>query len=136
VRPGFIHRTFPAPALQDDFGGLLDSRGYWDHMVQRLPGQAFLQDCAAELWQMVMPGVSFPADQVCLALAELPDGRLRVAIKSKQWLYCKPEVDLGRPIARIDVVSEFPLVRLRPDGSKFAFRIPPRGFVVADVTWQ
>ncbi|MCE5238414.1 hypothetical protein LLH23_07960 [bacterium] len=134
VRPGFVVRTFPAPPLPPDIAGLIDSRGYWDHMRQRMPAPTFLQSCARELWEMAMPGVSFPVDQVCLALAELPDGRLRVAVKSKQWLYCKPEIDLGRAIERIDVVSEFPLVRIRPDGSKFAVRIPPRGFVVADIT--
>ena len=133
VRPGFISRTFPAPPLQTDMAGLIDSRGYWDHLIQRLPAPAFVQQCAQELWQMVMPGVSFPADQVCLSLMELPDGRLRVAVKSRQWLYCKPELDLGRAIERIDVVSEFPLVRLRPEGSRFAVRIPPRGFVALDV---
>jgi len=136
VRPGFVFRTFPAPPLPADLAGLIDSRGYWDHMMQRLPAAAFLPACAQELWEMVMPGVSFPVSEVCLALAELADGRLRVAIKSKQWLYCKPEIDLGRAIERVDVVSEFPLVRIRPDGSKFAVRIPPRGFVVADVTWR
>jgi hypothetical protein len=132
VRPGFISVTFPAPPLMQDMAGLIDSRGYWDHMIQRLPAPAFVRQCADELWQMVMPGVTFPADEVCLSLAELSDGRVRVAIKSKQWLYCKPEIDLGREIERLEVVSEFPLVRIRPAGSKFAVRLPPRGIVVLD----
>jgi len=134
LRPGFISLTFPAPPLLADMAGLLDSRGYWDHMVQRMPAQAFLQQCADELWQMVMPGVTFPADEVSLNMAELPDGRLRIAIKSRLWLYCKPEIDLGREIERLEVVSEFPLVRIRPNGSKFSVRIPPRGIVVVDAT--
>jgi hypothetical protein len=125
--------TYPTPALSDDVSGFIDQRGYWDHLVQRLPGDEFFADCSQRLWDVVMPGVSFPGDQVTLSIMEMQTGKLRVAIKSKVWIYCKPEIDLGKDIRGIEVVTEFPAVRLRPQGSKFEVRIPPRGITVVDV---
>lgn len=124
------------PGMPDDAQGLIDSRGYWDHMKQRLPDERFYADCIHVMWHMVLPDTSFPADQVCLAGLWGAEGRLRLAIKSKIWVYCKPEINLGREIESIDVVTEFPSVRVRPEGSKFSVRIPPRGIVVLDVVFK
>jgi hypothetical protein len=125
---------FPTPELSEDISALIDKRGYWDHLIQRLPEDDFFADCSRELWNIVMPGMSFPAEEVTLSMMEMEAGKLRVAIKSKVWIYCKPEIDLGRDIQSIEVVTEFPAVRLRPRGSKFEVRIPPRGITVVDVT--
>ncbi|MHB8996419.1 MAG: hypothetical protein ACYC63_14335 [Armatimonadota bacterium] len=125
--------TFPTPPRAEDISGFIDQRGYWDHLIQRLPGDDFFADCSRQLWDMVMSGVSFPADEVTLSMMEMDTGKLRVAIKSKVWIYCKPEIDLGSEIRSIEVVTEFPAVRLRPQGSKFEVRVPPRGITVVDV---
>ncbi|MGE5532549.1 MAG: hypothetical protein ACM3VW_10590, partial [Bacteroidota bacterium] len=125
--------TFPTPPRSEDISGFIDQRGYWDHLVQRLPDDDFFADCSRQIWDMVMPGVSFPAEEVTLSMMEMETGKLRVAIKSKVWIYCKPEIDLGSHIQSIEVVTEFPAVRLRPQGSKFEVRIPPRGITVVDV---
>lgn len=134
LREGFTAHTFAAPPIYDLFG-LKDQRGYWDHLVQRLPGEAYFKECAAALWELVMPGVGFPAEEVTLSLLQLDSGALRVALKSKSWIYCKPRIDLGREIGAIEVVTEFPSVRIRPEGSCFEVRLPPRGLVVLDVTF-
>lgn len=128
-----VEAALDGAAVPDDRLGLIDSRGYWDHMHQALPPASFYSEVAALLQNMALPGLTVPPD-VTLMLMEQADGALRLAIKSKIWVYARPEIDLGQPIERIEVASEFPLVRVRPDGSKFTVRIPPRGLVVLDVT--
>ncbi len=80
--------------------------------------------------------VDSEADSVSLMVQEQPDGALRVAIKNKTHTYARPTIDLLRPIESIDVLTRFPSVLVRPQGSRFTVRVPGKGITVLAVKLQ
>jgi len=111
-----------------------DPRGYWDSLPSHRVSEGFLRAAAqavlksAGLWT-----VAAEEDSVTLMVQEETDGTWRVAIKSQKPFYVRPQIDLGRPIQRIDVLTEFPSVLVRPQGTTFSVRVPGRGIVVLSV---
>ncbi len=123
--------------IPEDLLAVADQSYYWYHLYAREVSPGFLQACARLLQEVAgCPRLLTDPDVATVMAMTMPDGCLRLAIKGKRHWYEKPEIDVGRPIRDIRVVSEFPLVRVRPQGSKFAVRIPPHGLVVVDLTLE
>ena len=73
------------------------------------------------------------AGQVTTMAYEMPDGSLEVAVKSKVHVYADAEIDVGREIAELRLLTPFPVVTVTPSGSRFAVRVPPGGITVLAV---
>ena len=79
-------------------------------------------------------GAAVGRGDVLVMATEESSGRLRLALKNKTEFYARPRVDVRREIARVDILTEFPSLLVRPQGSEFAVRIPPKGVTVVEVT--
>ena len=114
-----------------------DPRGYWDPLPANLASEGFFRACAAAIRGAAGEfTLTADADRVSLMIQEQADDTLRIAIKNKSTTYAKPQVDLLRPIERVDVLTPFPSVLIRPEGSKFTVRVPGRGVTVVSVKLQ
>jgi len=123
-----------APALPDDLMAMEEPAGYWDHFSFAPVSPSFVQACARVIAEVSdAPVVVEGADVVTLMTTEEEGGRLRVALKSASPFYARPRVDMRREIARVDILTEFPSLRVRPEGSTFTVRVPPKGVTVVEV---
>ncbi|MGC9317477.1 MAG: hypothetical protein ACP5KN_05505 [Armatimonadota bacterium] len=124
-----------APDLPDDPLAIEEPRGYWDHLAFRAVSDSFLKACA-EAITAVSGGCRIVegAEDVAMMATEQTSGRLRVAIKNKTDFYARPTVDVGRDIAGVDILTEYPSLMVRPQGSTFAVRVPGKGITVVEIT--
>jgi hypothetical protein len=109
--------------------------GYWDHLSCRRVSQGFLRACSQTV-QKTSGAFAMLAeeDAVTLMAQEQADGKLRLAIKNKRDVYARPQIDLARPIQDIEILTSFPSVLIRPQGSKLSVRVPGKGIVVLEIT--
>ncbi|MEA3401577.1 MAG: hypothetical protein U9R79_10090 [Armatimonadota bacterium] len=126
---------YEPPSFPDDVMALEEPRGYWDHFAFRPVSPSFLQACADTI-TAVSGGfrVIEQGHAVAVMATEQTSGRLRVAIKNKTPFYVRPTVDIGRDIASVDILTEYPSLMVRPEGSTFAVRVPGKGITVVEVT--
>jgi len=124
-------------SLPADLATIADPRGYWDSLICRQVSEGFLRGSAAAI-RGAAGGFAVLAeeDSVNLMVQEQTDGTLRVAIKNKTHTYARPTVDLRRPIESIEVLTRFPSVLVRPQGSRFTVRVPGKGITVLAVKLQ
>ncbi|MEW6359365.1 MAG: hypothetical protein AB1696_23720 [Planctomycetota bacterium] len=120
--------------LPADVMALSEPRGYWDHLPCRKVSDGFLDACIRVIQATCGISILTEADSVTLMVAEETAGRLRVAVKSKSPVYARPQVDMGKRIERVEVLSRFPAVRIEPEGSRFTVKVPGKGIVVLAVT--
>jgi hypothetical protein len=111
-----------------------DLGGYWDHMYMREVSDSFLDACA-DVITRVCGGVRITEEQeyVRAMAVELPDGTLRIALKNDRDVYSRPVVAVDGEIDHADIVTEFPAMAIRPEGSMFSVRVPGKGITVVDV---
>ena len=125
--------AWEAPALPDDLMAMDEPVGYWDHFAFAPVSPGFVQACARVIAEVSdAPLVVEEADVVTLMTTEEEGGRLRVVLKSASAFYARPRVDMRREIARVDILTEFPSLRVRPEGSTFTVRVPPKGVTVVE----
>jgi len=122
------------PPLPDDVMAMDEPVGYWDHFTFAPVSPAFLRACADAIATVSgAPRVVEEADAVTVMATEEASGRLRVALKNSTPFYARPRVDVGREIAAVDILTEYPSLLVRPEGSTFAVRVPPKGVTVVEV---
>ncbi len=123
-----------ASEFPEDILGIPEPRGYWDYMTARAVSDEFLDACAATVSAVSGDfAVTEQADDVAAMVSECSDGTLRVAIKNKTLYYVRPTIDVGRPISRVDILTEYPSLLVRPDGSRFSIRVPGSGLTVVEI---
>ena len=119
--------------LPEDVMGLPEPAGYWDHFSFRHVSESFLRACANTIAAVSGVTVVDESEAVTLMVAEQDDGRLRVALKNKTATYVRPRVDLGMPIESVDILTVYPSLLVRPEGSCFSVRVPGWGITVVEV---
>jgi len=119
----------------EDVMDLPEPTGYWDHFIFRQVSESFLRACADAI-TAVAGGFTVvdEGDAVTVMMAEQDEGRLRVALKNKTPVYVRPRVDVGRPIEKVDILTEYPSLLVRPEGASFSVRVPGWGITVVEVT--
>jgi hypothetical protein len=119
----------------EDVMDLPEPTGYWDHLTFRHVSESFLRACADAIAAVAGAfTVVDEGDAVTVMMAEQDEGRLRVALKNKTPVYVRPRVDVGRPIEKVDALTEYPSLLVRPEGSTFSVRVPGWGITVVEVT--
>ncbi len=142
-------KTFAAEVRSDgpeeipqDTAGIAEPRGYWDRLHFRKVSRSFLDGCAQIILQAAAITVSVERQghwgveeetPVTAMAAEQDDGRLRVALKSKIPVYALAQIDLGRPIESVRVLTKYPMMAVRPEKTGFRVKTPPKGVVVLEV---
>lgn len=95
--------------------------------------QSFLDTCAEVIRLCAgAPRVIRGVERVRVTAFELGEGVIRLLIGNDGHGYAVAGIDLGRPIARLQVRSRFPLFPVVPAGSTFQVKVPGRGAVVLD----
>jgi len=121
--------TIPA-----DLMDLPEPQGYWDHMVFREVSEGFISACVDVINRVSgAPLVVDGADTVTLMAVQQAAGVLRIALKNQSAVYARPTVDVGVPIGEIEVLTDFPSLRIVPEGTRFSVRVPGKGVTVVDV---
>ncbi|MBP1994110.1 hypothetical protein [Paenibacillus eucommiae] len=69
-----------------------------------------------------------------VAALEVAPQRYRLILTNVHINYKSAHVDMGRPIQRIEVLTEFPGVPVKPRGSEFSLYVPGRGAVIVEVS--
>ena len=117
-----------------DLMAIEDPGGYWDHFYFRKVSERFLDACVQVMFDAAgCISVVSQAEAVSVMLTEEEEGRLRLAVKNKLPVYAAPQIDLYRPIEAVTVLTEFPLMHIVPEGSRFTLKVPGHGIVVLDV---
>ena len=117
-----------------DVMSLTIPRSFWDELAYRKVSTSFIQACAQTLQRISTPiTVTAESDSVALMPVEQADGRIRIAIKNRTTTYARPQINIGQPIQSVEVLTSFPSVAIRPEGSKFSIRVPGRGITVVEV---
>jgi hypothetical protein len=73
---------------------------------------------------------------VTVMMMEQGQGQLRLAVKSKISVYAYPQLDLGKPIEGIRVLTRFPMMLVKHEGCCFRVKVPPKGIVVLDIRFK
>ena len=68
-----------------------------------------------------------------LMAMEMAGGQVRIAVKNKGAVYARPQIDVGREILSAEILTPFPAVAIRPEGTKFSVKVPGKGVTVVDV---
>jgi hypothetical protein len=108
---------------------------YFEELAFQPVSEAFLAACAravAECSEAVQ--VLARADVIRVEALEMSEDRLRLLVGNDAHPYVITELDVGRPIESLRIVTPFPGTTPAFSGSRFGFRVPGRGMVVVDVT--
>lgn len=94
----------------------------------------FIKACAKLISIVSSPfQVQSGEDYINIQVTEQPNGKYRIVIRNRQLAYRTPVIDVGSPIKSIDIITEFPVTQLVPDGSIFGVKVPGRGATVVEV---
>ena len=132
---GYTPPDFPRAeseeSIPEDMLAVEDLSGYWDHLYCRQVSAGFLQACA-KLIAEVSCGVTVEesADECTVMITEQAEGLRRIAIKNKTPFYMRPRIDLGGPIESVDILTGYPSLLVKPEGSSFSIRVPGKGITV------
>jgi hypothetical protein len=130
-----VVEPWESPALPEDLMGMDEPAGYWDHFEFGPVSPGFVRACAHVIAEVSGgPRVTEEADAVTVMTTEETSGKLRVALKNSTPYYARPRVDVGCEIASVDILTEYPSLLVRPEGSTFSVRVPPKGVTVVEVT--
>ena len=107
---------------------------FWNHLVCRGVSDGFLKGCVDALLQAAgCFSVVEEGDSVAVMAVEQRENVLRLAVKNKTPQYARPQLDVQAPIESVEVLTKFPSMLVRPEGSTFRVRVPGNGIVVLDV---
>ena len=110
---------------------------FWNHLVCRGVPDGFLKACADTLLEAAgCFSIVEEGDSVAVMAVEQSENVLRLAVKNKKPQYARPQIDVYEPIERVEVVTSFPSMLVRPEGSTFRVRVPGNGIVVLDVALE
>ena len=119
--------------IPKDIAGIEEVPIYCLDLYSRKISEDFLARCAQVLSQL-SPGVKVLNDvPVKTLLMKDKKGVLRLFVKSDQFGYVHPEIDLQKEIRSIKTVTRFPYKPVAFKGSKFIIRVPGKGVVVLDI---
>lgn len=118
-----------------DLASLVAPRSYWTHLAYRKVSNSFIQACAQTL-QYVSGAITVTSKENSVAIMPVvqKNGRIRIGIKNRSHSYARPQIDIGKPVQSVEVLTSFPSVAIHPKDSKFSVRVPGQGVIVLEVT--
>jgi hypothetical protein len=122
-------------SLPEDLMGLPEPPSYVQELTFRKVSPGFVAACAQVIAECARaPQVRRRPDVIQVEALELDDGRLRLIIGNDSHYYVVTDLDVGREIERVEVVTSFPGTPPTPAGSQFGLRVPGKGAVIVDAT--
>lgn len=120
--------------IPEDFAGIAEPHAYFEELYFRKVSQGFLAACAHAIADCAgAVKVLGRPDVIRVQALELDDRVLRLLIGNDSIHYVLTDLDVGREIESVEVVTPFPGTAPAFAGSRFGLRVPGRGMVVLDV---
>ena len=121
----------PTPAA-GSFSTTADPPSFLDDLAFAPVNEHFVHACA----QIVAGVTKAPtaegagADAIRVRSALMRPRVLRITIANDSSAYVRTTIRVGRPLARLDVLTAFPCMPIEPHDDRFTVRVPGRGVVV------
>jgi len=94
----------------------------------------FLNACVQQLADHSdAPTVVQNEEFIRTTVLEIIPGRWRILIRNLHVNYKKTTINVGRPLTKVNVLTDFPGIPVFPKGSEFSLYVPGRGVVIVDV---
>ena len=121
-----------AENLPVDIEGFSEPSGphamFYHDLHFRKVSESFLQCCADVIATCATPvRILANGESVRIAAFEDSEGKIRIMAGTDSHCAVSPQIDLGRIIRRLEVLTRFPGKAISPKGSEFSVHIPPRG---------
>jgi len=134
-----------------DLSGIEEPVNYFTDLCFRQVSDAFLNGCARVITELAVGARLLNDEPVHIMTAILKEGTVRLFIGNNQWWYAHPQIEVGKTIRSIKVVTRFPYKPITPTSlvtddtkadvyktkpptaSNFMVRVPPKGIVVLDI---
>jgi len=133
VHPTACHHHGTVPVFRSGEGPEAEPMTFLEPLPFRAEPDGFVRACATLIgWCSGAVAVVTRSD-VVRAWSEAVGDAVRVYATNDSHCYATAELDVRQPISKVTVVTPFPRMPIRFEGSRFAVKIPPRGIVVAEV---
>lgn len=136
------HIQIVAEQLPDAIGAAHDP-GTIDDAISWIKGlvfasvpDRFLRACAAAMAVSAgSPLVADGSEWITVNTLAVGDNRRRLIIANADFTYKTAYIDMGSPIAQVEVCTDFPGMPIIPDGSRFRTVVPGKGIVIVEVAF-
>ncbi|MFC5404252.1 hypothetical protein [Cohnella soli] len=99
--------------------------------------ESFLTSCVAGIVEHTKVPITLKNEAfIRTATMEVAPNRWRILISNLHLNYKSARLDVGRPIERITVLTDFPGIPVHPQGSQFSLYVPGRGVVMVELQLQ
>lgn len=121
-------------SLPLDIKDIRDPDTWLKELYFRKVSENFLQNCVRIISDCTgAPKVVSQSDSIKVASFDIGDSNYRILIENDSFYYVTPKIDMGREIEYITVMTDFPLLTVKPEGSIFSVKVPGRGAVVLEM---
>ena len=121
--------------IPDDMAGVEEPISFTKELYFRKISDSFLEGCAQIIFASTSRAkVLNDGESVKILTMGQTENRFCLLIGNDSHVYANPEIDIGKDIDSIKILTEFPCKPIIPDGSKFTVRVPGKGMVILDVT--
>jgi len=118
----------------EDLTHLIDPKSWVDPLYFSPVSDDFLSGCVQALVSCSdAPLVVRNEQHIRTTTMEINPGKWRILIQNLHLNYKSAHIDVGHPIAKVNVLTDFPGIPVFPDGSKFSLYVPGRGMVLVEV---
>ncbi len=119
---------------QEKTGEINDAIIWLDRLAFSPVPDAFVDSCAQTAAKHTgAPQALANADYIRTIALEMAPNRWRVLIRNLHLNYKIAKLDVGRTIAAVRVMTDFPGIPVFPDDSRFRLYVPGRGMVVVEL---
>jgi hypothetical protein len=120
--------------IPGDLMGLPEPQAYFEELYFRKVSTSFVEACARIIADCAgAVKVLSRADVIRVQALELEGGFLRLLVGNDSHYYVITDLDVGREIESVRVVTPFPGTTPAFSGSRLGFRVPGRGMAIVDV---
>ncbi|MCQ6562782.1 hypothetical protein [Paenibacillus mendelii] len=118
----------------DDLLHLNDAKSWVEPLYfSKLSGE-FLNRCVQTLAGDSGAPISLRNEEhIRTTTLEIQPGRWRILIRNLHMNYKTAHLDVGRAIAKVSVLTDFPGIPIFPVGSEFSLYVPGRGMVIVEI---
>ncbi|MBP1990939.1 hypothetical protein [Paenibacillus eucommiae] len=117
--------------------GINDALSWIKPLYYSTLSESFLQACVRLLRDISGAPRPLKNEAYIRSIAlEMEPGRWRLLLQNLHMNYKSAQLDLGRPIRSIQVLTDFPGIPIFPKGPEFSLYVPGRGMVIVEVDFQ
>ncbi|BBH20515.1 hypothetical protein Back11_18600 [Paenibacillus baekrokdamisoli] len=122
---------------QNDLSKVNDSLSWINSLYFNSVSDSFLNGCIRVLVDAAgSPKVTKHAEHIRTTVLEMEGGIWRILIRNLHVNYKRAHIDVGRPIASMSILTDFPGIPIKPKDSNFNLIVPGRGMVMVEISFK